>query len=405
MRLAEIRQLVNLSRPPAPYGQRRLARVVAIEDLRRLARRRLPEGVVGYLEGGGEDEVTLGRNRRAFDEWEIVPRVLRDVHAVDLSTTLLGTPTSLPFALAPVGSPRLFHRDGELAAARAAARAGIPFSLSSSGTCSIEAVARSAKGPQWYQLYVWRDRSLCEELLERARASGYRALLVTADSAVRSKRERDLRTGMTVPAPTLTASTILEAALHPGWSWQFLTGEAIRFANLSPLGAPVEAGMERLARSFDGLTTWDDLEWIARAWGGPWAIKGVLSVEDARRAADLGARAVVVSNHGGRQLDHVPAAIDVLARIVEAVGDRVEVLVDSGIRRGTDLLTALALGARGCLVGRAYLYGLAAAGEPGVSTAIDILAEELRIAMALSGAASIAELSPSLVQRRTAPER
>lgn len=400
MRVGEIRELVRFARPPAPYGVRRLARVVAIEDLRRLALRRLPEGVVGYLEGGGEDEVTLRRNRRAFEEWEIVPRVLRDVHEVDLSTTLLGTPSRLPFALAPVGSPRLFHHDGELAAARAAARAGIAYSLSSSGTYSIESVAEASAGPHWYQLYVWRDRSLCEELLERARSSGYRALLVTADSAVRSKRERDLRNGMTVPAPTLTPSALLEGARHPNWCWHFLTSEAIRFANLSPLGSAPTAGMGRLARSFDGLTTWDDLEWIARAWDGPWALKGVLCVEDARRAVGLGAQAVVVSNHGGRQLDHVPAAIDVLAGVVAAVGDQVEVLFDSGIRRGTDLMTALALGARGCLVGRAYLYGLAAAGEAGVSTAIDVLAEELRIAMALSGVASLAELGPCFVQRR-----
>ncbi len=405
MRLQEIRELVRVARPDAPYGLKRLARVVNIEDLRRLARRRLPVGVQGYLEGGAEDEVTLRRNRAAFNEFEIVPRVLRDVHEIDVSTTVLNTAMALPFALAPIGSPRLFHHDGELASARAAGRAQIPFSLSSSGTVSIERIAESSPGPHWYQLYVWRDRALCEELLERARNNGYQALLVTADSAVRSKRERDLHTGMTVPSPTLSASSLLDGALHPEWSWHFLTKEAIRFANLASLKSPPKVGMETLARSFDGLTTWADLEWIAAAWKGPWALKGVMNLEDAKRAVDLGATAIVVSNHGGRQLDHQPAALEVLPRIVEAVGDQVEVLFDSGIRRGSDLMMALALGARACLIGRAHLYGLAAAGEAGVSRAIDILADELRIAMALSGAASLAELNPSLIEHRATRSR
>jgi L-lactate dehydrogenase (cytochrome) len=400
MKPSEIRELLNVGRPPAPYGQGRLARAISIGDLRRLARQRLPAGVLGYLEGGGEDEVTLGRNRSAFSELDLVPRVLRDVHTVDLSTTVLGTPMSLPFALAPIGSARIFHHEGELAGARAAGRAGVAFSLSSSGTFSIERVAEEATGPLWYQLYVWRDRGLCKELIARARAAGYRALLVTADTTVRSKREREMRAGLTLPTPALTLSTLFDGAMHPAWSWHFLTSEAIRFANLSSLSSPPSAGMAKMARSFDGFTTWEDLEWIAAAWDGPLALKGVLAPDDARRAADLGVGALVVSNHGGRQLDHVPASIEALPRIVEAVGDRVEVLMDGGIRRGTDVVMALALGARACLIGRAQVYGLAAAGEAGVSAAIGILAEEVRIAMALVGSAGIADLGPALVRER-----
>ncbi len=400
MRLGEIRELVRVARPPARYGDRRLARVLSVDDLARIARRRLPKGVMGYLEGGGEGEVSLRRNLAAFDEIELHPRVLRDVSKVDLETTVLGTPMQLPFALAPIGSPRLFHHEGELASARAAARAGVAFSLSSSGTVSIERVAAESEGPLWYQLYVWKDRKLCAELVERARASGYRALVVTVDTTLRSKRERELRAGITLPTPALSLGSVLDGALHPRWAWSFLTTDVIRFANLAPLGSPPGAGMNAMARSFEGLTTWDDLAWIRDAWKGPLAVKGILAPEDAVRAAGIGADAVVVSNHGGRQLDHVPAAIDALPGVVDALGGAAEVLFDGGIRRGTDILTALALGARACLVGRAHVYGLAAAGEAGVSTAIEILAGELRTAMGLCGVARLTDLDASFVRRR-----
>lgn len=399
MRPGEIRALVRLARPPAPYG-RALARACSIEDLARIARRRLPKVALSYLEGGGEDEVTLRRNRAVFEEHELVPRVLRDVHRIDCSTRVLGTDLAYPFVLAPIGSLRLMHHEGELATARAAAARGIPVTLSSSGTTSIEAVAAASDGPRWYQLYVWRDRGLCKDLLARARESGYQALIVTVDTTLRSKRERELRMGVDLPAPALTLSSLLDGALHPRWSWRLLTTEAIRFANLTSREAPVEAGMAKMARSFDGLTTWADLDWIRDAWGGPVAVKGVLGTEDARRAADDGVEGLVVSNHGGRQLDHVPAALDVLPGIVEAVGDRMEVLMDGGIRRGSDVLTALALGARACLLGRAHVYGLAAAGEAGVLAAIDFLAGELRTAMGLCGLSRLAEAGPGLVRRR-----
>jgi L-lactate dehydrogenase (cytochrome) len=395
MKLGEIAALVGGGRSPAPQGIRRLSRVHSIEDLGRLAKRRLPRAAWAYLDGGGEDEHTLRRNRAALDAVELLPRVLRDVSAVDASTTVLGASIPIPVVLAPVGAPRLFHHQGELAVARAAGHARLPYAISTLATVTLEQVASEATGPLWLQLYVWGDRSIAEELILRAKAAGYEALLLTVDCTVRSKRERELRAGVTLPTPHLSASSIAEAALHPTWWWHFLTSEAINFPNIAPRGDPATPDIADL---FDGSATWDDLDWIADVWKGPLAIKGIVSVDDARRAADLGVDALVVSNHGGRQLDHVPATIEVLARIADAVGDRIEILMDSGIRRGTDVVGALALGARAVLVGRAHLYGLAAAGEAGVRHAIDILDVELRSAMALVGAATIDHLNPAIVR-------
>jgi len=402
MKLSELQELVNVRRPAPPYGVRRLARVHSVEDLRRLAKRRIPAAAFNYIEGGGEDEVTMRRNRAAFDELELVPRVLRDVSKIELTTTVLGEPFALPMVIAPIGSPRLFHHEGELASARAAAHCGIPFTLSSAGTQSIERLAAEAGGTLWYQLYVWSDRPLVEELLSRAKASGYRAVVITVDTAVHSKRERELRSGIMLPNPALRPRTVLEGSLHPDWWWHFLTSEAIRFANLTPKDAPPSASFDKMKRSFDGSFNWADLEWIRAIWDGTLVLKGVQSVEDARRAADAGVDGIVVSNHGGRQLDHVPAAIDSLAPIAQAVGDRLDVLMDGGIRRGTDILTALSLGAKACLLGRAHVYGLAAAGEPGVRTAIDVLTHELRLAMALAGVTRIEDIDGSYVRRRRA---
>ncbi|HEY7078020.1 MAG TPA: alpha-hydroxy acid oxidase [Solirubrobacteraceae bacterium] len=399
MRPAEIPRLVRVARPPAPYGVRALARCFSIEDLARLARRRLPSGARGYLEGGGEDEHTLRRNRAAFDAIELLPRVLADVSRVDTSTTVLGRRLPLPLVLSPVGGPRMFHHEGELAVARAAGHAGVPYAISTLGTCSVEDVAAAARAPLWFQLYVWGDRGEAREAVVRARAAGFEALLLTADTTVRSKRERELRSGLHLPSPHLTLRTFADGALHPSWSWHFLTSEAIGFPNLAPSG-PASRG--RVEEMFDGTVSWDDLEWIRDCWDGPIVLKGVLRAEVARRAADEGLDAVIVSNHGGRQLDHVPAAIEVLSEVVDAVEGRLEVLMDSGVRRGSDIVAALALGARAVLVGRAHLYGLAAAGEPGVRHAIDILARELRMTMALCGATSVAELDRGLIRERDA---
>ncbi len=400
MKLSEIRDLVHISRPAAPYGDRRLARCYSIGDLARLARRRLPEAALGYLEGGGEDEYTLRRNRDAFDSLELVPRVLNDVSRVDTSTLIMGVPVPLPIALAPVGAPRLIHHEGELAVARAASRARLPYGISTLATFPLEEIAHESDGILWFQLYVWGDRGVAKELIEKAKGLGYQALLVSVDVTVRSKRERELRAGLTLPTPHLTIPTVLEGATHPYWWWHFLTSEPPSFPNVSRPG--LEPGrQETLSQMFDGTVSWDDLDWIMSAWDGPIALKGVLSADDARHAADLGVDAVIVSNHGGRQLDHVPPAIDVLPRIVDEVGDRVEVLLDSGIRRGTDIVAALALGASGVLIGRAYLYGLGAAGEAGVRHAIDILREEIRTAMALCGAAKLTDLNRRLIHKRS----
>jgi L-lactate dehydrogenase (cytochrome) len=396
MKLSEIKDLVHIGTPNPPYGVRALARCYDIDDLATLARKRLPKAAAGYLDGGGEGEWTLRRNRDTFGEIELVPRQLTDVSGVDTETTVLGTRVPLPIALPPVGGPRLFHHEGELAVARAARHARLPYGISTLATQSIEAIAEAAQGsPLWFQIYAWGDRSMSRELLRRARDAGYHALLLSADTTVRSKRERELRRGVELPTPDLTVRTVLDGALHPSWSWHFLTSPAIGFPNLSMSGP---GAREQVHQMFDGTTTLQDLEWIRQEWDGPIAVKGVLHAEKAREAADRGADAVIVSNHGGRQMDHVPATLEVLPDVVEAVGDRAEVLVDSGIRRGSDILTALSLGARAVLVGRAHLYGLAAAGEAGVRHAIDILGGELRMAMALCGARNLGELDRSMLR-------
>jgi len=402
VKLSEIRQLIHLGTPSPPYGLRSLARCYDVDDLARLARRRLPAAAAGYLDGGGEDEWTLRRNRRAFDAVEFMPRLMHDVSTIDTATTLLGSPVPLPFALSPVGGPRMFHHEGELAVARAAGKGGIPYGVSTLATQPLEDIAQAGQGaPLWFQLYVWGDRSTARELLSRAKAAGYQALILSADTSVRSQRERELHRGVKLPVPELTLRTLLDGALHPDWSWNFVTSPAIGFPNVSMSGP---TSRERLAQMFDGTVSWDDLEWIRSQWDGPVGVKGVLRPADAVRAADLGASAVIVSNHGGRQLDRAPAGLEALPAVVDAVGDRVEVLCDSGFRRGGDIVAALALGARGVLIGRPYLYGLAAAGEPGVRHAIDILAKEVRMTMGLCGAASLAELDRDLL-RAAAPAR
>jgi L-lactate dehydrogenase (cytochrome) len=401
MKISEIRELVHLGAPEAPYGVRALARCYDIDDLAGLARRRLPAGAAGYLDGGGEDEWTLRRNRAAFGEVELVPRVMRDVSKVDPGTTVLGSHMPMPVILSPVGAPRMFHHEGELAVARAARQAGLTYGVSTLATQALEDIAAAAQGsPLWFQLYLWGDRSTSRELVRRARAAGYRALVLSADTTVRSERDRELHRGIELPTPELTPRTVLDGARHPAWSWRFLTSPAIGFPNLSQHGP---TSRQRMKEMFDGTVTWQDLEWIRQEWDGPIVLKGVLRAEEARRAADHGVDAVIVSNHGGRQMDHVPATLEVLPDIVEVAGDRVEVLFDSGIRRGADIVMALALGARAVLVGRAHLYGLAAAGEAGVRHAIDILGQELRMSMGLCGAVTVSDLDPGLLRRSAPP--
>ncbi|HUN77583.1 MAG TPA: alpha-hydroxy acid oxidase [Solirubrobacteraceae bacterium] len=401
-RLRETLPLLRVARPGTPPGAGSLARCRSIEDVARKARRRLPIGARGYLEGGAEGEYTLRRNRAAFDELELVPRVVREVGSVDTSTTVLGRRVALPFALSPVGAPRMFHHEGELAAVRAARRAGIPYGVSTLGTASVEDVAAQAGGaPLWFQLYVWGDRGEAREAVARAREAGFDALLYSIDTTVRSKREREQRAGLDLPLPHLSVKTFLDGALHPDWAWHFMTSEPIGFPNIGP---PDHRSREKLRDMFDGTVTLSDLDWIRELWDGKLLLKGVMRPEQAQQAVEAGLDGVIVSNHGGRQLDHAPATIDVLPDVVAAAGEQLEVLVDSGFRRGSDIAAALALGARAVLLGRAHLYGLAAAGEGGVRHCIEILAEELRMTMGLCGVRSIAELDGTLIRRRVPAE-
>ena len=389
---------------PLPFStEARLARCHSIADLRRLAMRRLPRAVFDYADGAAEDEVTARRNEAAFQDYDLLPRVLRDVSSVNLSTTVLGTPVSMPLILAPTGMTRLFHHEGEAAAARAAHRAGLIYSLSSLSTLSIEEVAAASDGPRWFQIYVWKDRELVREFFSRCRDAGYGALMLTADMPVFGQRERDLRNGMTIP-PSLTLGAAFDAALHPSWWWNFLTSRRIGFANVAGQGDAGRGDLTALwtyiNTQFDPSVTWDDLEWMIGEWNGPFAVKGVLDPDDAARAASLGAQGIVVSNHGGRQLDHAPAALDALPAVVESVAGRAEVILDGGVRRGADVAKALALGARAVAIGRAYLYGIGAGGEPGVDRALDLLRTELQRALALLGCPTVADLSAAHVRRR-----
>jgi L-lactate dehydrogenase (cytochrome) len=403
MRLSEVRALVQLRKPEPDRVERTLRRCVTIEDLQHAAWRRWPKGVRGYVEGGADGEMSLARNRAAYQGLELVPSTLRDVTDVDLRTPILGGESALPFALAPTGYNRMMHTDGELGVARAARDAGIPYTLSTMATTRLEDIAGEVSGDLWFQLYVWRDRGLVRGLIERAKASGYRALMLTVDTPVTGLRVGDAHNGFTIP-PQLSASTVLDMARHPLWCASLLAGAPITFANFAPeVGRSPEGVMEFAAKQFDPSVSWDDLAWIRGLWQGPLLVKGMVSAGDAARAGEVGVDAVVLSNHGGRQLDQVVAPLLVLPEVRERVGDRIEVLVDSGIRRGSDIALALALGADGVLVGRPYLYGLGAAGERGVAAAISMLGEELRRAMTLMGVTSVAQLraeGPALVRRR-----
>ena len=372
----------------------RLERAHSIDDLRRLARRRLPRAVYDYMDGAAEDEVTMRRNRDAFGAWTLVPRVLRDVSAIDTTTTVAGTAVDSPVICAPTGFTRLFHPDGETAVARAAHEAGSIYCLSTMATRSIEDVADASKGPKWFQLYVWRDEALVDELVERADAAGYGALCLTVDTAVLGRRERDLRNGLTIP-PRAGLRTVLDGARRPQWWWGFIRSDELIFANVVSR-APEGTGAEGLAvftnRQFDPSVTWESAARIAARWPRTFAVKGIQCAEDAVRAVEIGASVVIVSNHGGRQLDNARGALEVLPEVVEAVGGSAEVVLDGGVRRGTDVVKALALGARAVMIGRAYLYGLAAGGEAGVARALSLLDTELRTALGLVGVSAVADL-------------
>jgi L-lactate dehydrogenase (cytochrome) len=406
-----MRSVLQFRKPELDPVTRRLRGAANVNDLRRIAKRRLPRGVFDYIDGAAEDERSMAANEAAFANIGFQPRVMRDVSNVDTSTTVLGRRWAMPVACAPTGFGRIAHSQGELAVARAAARAGVPYTLSTMGTRSIEEVAGVCDGPKWFQVYVWRDRGLVKSWLERATASKYEAIMITADTAVLGRRERDVRRGFTMP-PKVGPGTIVDGALHPGWTWDFIRAEPIVFSNL--LGATfnesTSAGDTAVSLAafsntqFDPSLNWGEIEWLRANWSGPIVVKGIQTVADAVLAADHGVDAIVLSNHGGRQLDGAPAPLTLVAPTVAAVGDRTEVLVDSGVRRGADVVKALALGARGCLVGRPYLYGLAAGGERGVDQVLAGFQNDITRTMALLGVTSVEQLEPSLLAP-TSPNR
>jgi len=372
----------------------------SILDLRNRARCALPSAIFDFIDGAAETEITARRNIAAFDDLKLIPRSLVDVGKINTTTRILGQEIEWPVFCAPTGCTRLVHPNGELAVARAAAKAGTLYSLSTMSTCSIERVAGASGGPKMFQLYVLKDRDLSRELIERARRSGYRALCVTVDAPVGGKCERDYRSGLFGPAHKWPLGTVIGFARHPFWGLNRLGKAGLFAANFEDSNGdpmPLKQLGEQLGQVLDPSVTWKDIREIADLWGGPFAIKGIMSPDDARRAADAGATAIIVSNHGGLQLDGVAAAIEALPRIVSAVGDRLEVILDSGIRRGVHVLKALASGAKACSIGRPYLYGLSAGGEAGVAKALGLLRAELILAMQLSGCTDLESIDPTLI--------
>jgi len=374
--------------------------ILSIDDLRTIAKRRIPRAIFDYAAGGSYDERTLRANAADLDAITFRPRVMVDVSAISLATTLLGTPASMPLAIAPTGLAGLFHADGEILGARAAAAFGIPFCLSTMSICSIEDVRAASSQPFWFQQYLMRDRGFNEELIQRAIAAQCSALMLTLDLQVLGERRRDARNGLSIP-PRLTLRNAWEIARKPAWGLKVLLGKRRTFGNL--VGhIPGAGGMQSLAQwthaQFDATANWRDVEWVRSRWPGRLILKGVMDAEDARFALAAGADAVVVSNHGGRQLDGAPSSISVLPEIVAAIDGRCEVLFDGGIRSGQDIAKALALGARGGLIGKSFLFALAAAGEPGVRRALEILQGELRVTFALTGTRSVAAVGRHMLR-------
>ena len=397
-----IRSVVRLRKFEVNGTKRRLAKVGSVDDLRLLAKRRLPGGVFDYFDGAAEDEVTKAENSSAFSKIELRPRVLVDVSKIDTTTTIMGQLVPFPIALSPTGFTRIAHPQGELAVARVAGAVNLPYTLSTLGTRSIEEVAQVATGPLWYQLYVWKDRGLSRELVERARDNGYKAIMLTVDTPVFGRRERDVRRGFTLP-PKIGLETFVDGILHPKWTWDFVRSEPITFSAVagrkSVDGSTAVTLSDYVNSQFDPTLSWNDLEWIREVSGLPLMLKGIQSVEDAKRAAELGVDAIALSNHGGRQYDGAPAPVALLPRVVDAVGNSIEVLVDGGVRRGSDVVKACALGARAVMFGRPYLYGLGAGGELGVRWAIDHITSGVTRTMGLIGETSIRNLSAGVVTR------
>lgn len=387
----------------APNTPRAIARCRNVEDFRVLARRRLPGPIFHYIDGAAEDEVTYRRNTAAFESCDLVPNVLAGVESIDLSVTVLGRRLELPLFCSPTALQRLFHHDGERAVARAAERYGTYFGVSSLATVSVEEIGRTIASPKLFQLYVHRDRGLTHAMVDRAKAAGFDALALTVDTVTGGNRERDLRTGFTTP-PRLTLRSLASFAAHPGWTWRYVTGGPFSLPQLAdhvPEGSSTAVSVAQYFSSMlDPTVDWRDAEQLRARWGGPFCLKGVMSVADARRAVDIGATAIMVSNHAGRQLDGSRAPFDQLAEIADAVGGRIEIICDGGIRRGTHVLKAISAGATACSGGHFYLYALAAGGQAGVEKTLWNLRTEIERDMKLMGVRRLGELSRANLRYR-----
>lgn len=393
-KVRDLAPLMKFKTPELNAKKRRLDAALTIYDLRDIAKRRTPKAAFDYTEGAAEAEISLARARQAFEDIEFHPSILRDVSTVSTGWEVLGAPVDLPFGIAPTGFTRMMQTEGEIAGARAAARAGIPFSLSTLGTCSIEDVkAANPHGRNWFQLYMWKDRDRSMALVDRAAKAGFDTLLVTVDVPVAGARLRDKRNGMSIP-PALTPKTVINAIPRPGWWINFLTTEPLAFASLDRWSGTVA---ELIDTMFDPSVDFEDLAWIKDQWPGKVVVKGVQNLSDARKLADLGVDGIALSNHGGRQLDRAPISFHLLPQVVREVGKDTEVHLDTGIMSGADVVASVALGARFTLIGRAYLYGLMAGGEAGVDRAIQILSEQVARTMRLLGVNSLEELEPGHV--------
>ncbi|MAC90782.1 alpha-hydroxy acid oxidase [Maricaulis sp.] len=369
-----------------------------IEALRALARKRLPRMVFDYIDGGADDEITLGRNDRRYGDYELNFKSLVDISKIELETTVMGATSKAPIIVTPTAAQRLFNpRAGEAAVARAARKAGLVYCLSTLASTTIEDIARHTDGPKWFQVYVWKDRAIVEKAMERAKAAGFTGLILTVDVPVAGNRERDHLNAFTIP-PKINAKTVSQVLARPGYLWDMATTPKILAANWADMDTGGMGIIQFLDSQFDRTVTWEDAKWMKEAWGGPFAIKGIARPDDALRCVHAGADAVWISNHGGRQLDTAPATIDTLADIVAAVDGQAEVILDGGIRRGTDIIKALALGATAVAVGRPYLFGLGAGGQAGVERALDILVSALERDMALVGATRLSDLTPDFVR-------
>ncbi len=371
-----------------------------VEDFRKLAKKKLPSPIFHYIDGGSDDEVTLRRNTESFNKCDLVPNVLADVSNIDLSTTVLGQKIAFPLFLAATAMHKLYHHHGERATAKAAEKMDTMFGISTMATTSIEEIGKLTNGPKLFQLYIHKDRGLTDNLIERCKKAGFNSMCLTVDTVVAGNRERDHRTGFSTP-PRLTLGSLLSFAMHPQWSLNYLFGSKFKLENIIHMtdkGSSIDKSViDYINEQFDPSMGWKDAEYCVKKWGGPFALKGVMSVEDAKRAIDIGCTAIMVSNHGGRQLDGSRAPFDQLTEIVDAVGDKIEVILDGGIKRGTHVLKALAVGAKACSFGKGYLFALGAGGEKGVEAILQKMKAEINRDMILMGCKSVKDLNRSKI--------